>query len=213
MAVADVTQVGYGAGGRQSAYTARNRAALISAAQAVMAEIGPGATIEQLVAQAQVSPTTIYNYFESKDALFAEALDQMWRDFVLWAYDGRPPADNFGAMLDVCRKLFRADDSHPVFARVLRNTLSQPDFIIQSVSEGGTTTLKHIVKSGGLDADDFDQRLNLWAYCIAGILHRVYVSGDLSPEDADHSLQISLSIWNIGPETAGELIPRIEANS
>jgi len=211
--MANVTQAGYGTGGRQSAYTARNRAALISAAQAVMADIGPGATIEQLVAQAQVSPTTIYNYFDNKDALFAEALDQMWRDFVLWAYDGRPPADNFGTMLDVCRKLFRADDSHPVFAQVLRNTLNQPDFIIQSVSEGGTTTLKHIVDSGGLDAQDFDQRLNLWSYCIAGILHRVYVSCDLSPEDADHSLQISLSIWNIGPEAARELIPRIDANS
>jgi len=211
--MAKETHVGYGAGGRQAAYTARNRAALISAAQAVMAEVGPGATIEQLVAQAQVSPTTIYNYFDNKDALFAEALDQMWQDFVLWAYNGRAPATDFATMLDVCRKLFRADDSHPIFARVLRNTLNQPDFIIQSVSEGGTNTLKHIVESGGLDAEDFDQRLNLWSYCIAGILHRVYVSRDLSPDDADHSLQISLSIWNIGPEAARELIPRIDANS
>ena len=39
-------------GGRQAAYTARNRAALIKAGQEVLAEIGPSATIEQLAAHA-----------------------------------------------------------------------------------------------------------------------------------------------------------------
>jgi hypothetical protein len=50
-------------GNRQAAYSARNRAALIKHAQEVLAEVGPSATIEQLSAHAQVSPTTIYKYF------------------------------------------------------------------------------------------------------------------------------------------------------
>ena len=57
-------------GGRQAAYSARNRAALIKAGQEVLAEIGPQATIEQLADHAQVSPTTIYKYFENKENFF-----------------------------------------------------------------------------------------------------------------------------------------------
>ena len=56
-------QVDQASGGRQAAYSARNRAALIKVAQEVLAEIGPSATIEQLAMHAQVSPTTIYKYF------------------------------------------------------------------------------------------------------------------------------------------------------
>ena len=61
------------AGNRQAAYTSRNRAALIKSGQEVLADIGPGATIEDLANHAQVSPTTIYKYFESKEVLFSEA--------------------------------------------------------------------------------------------------------------------------------------------
>ena len=60
-------------GGRQAAYAARNRAALLKAGQEVLAEIGPSATIEQLAGHAQVSPTTIYKYFTNKDELFIQA--------------------------------------------------------------------------------------------------------------------------------------------
>ena len=55
--------------GRQAAYSARNRAALIKHAQEVLAEVGPSATIEQLASHAQVSPTTIYKYFANKEVL------------------------------------------------------------------------------------------------------------------------------------------------
>jgi AcrR family transcriptional regulator len=65
-------------GGRQAAYSARNRTALIKVAQEVLAEIGPTATIEQLSAHAQVSPTTIYKYFENKEVLFQEAIAELW---------------------------------------------------------------------------------------------------------------------------------------
>ena len=46
-------------GGRQAAYSARNRARLIKDAQEVLAEIGPSATIEQIASHAEVSPTTL----------------------------------------------------------------------------------------------------------------------------------------------------------
>jgi AcrR family transcriptional regulator len=203
--MANLTQPAYGTNGRQSAYTARNRAALIASAQEVLAQTGPGATIEHLVAQAKVSPTTIYNYFDNKEALFSEALHHMWRDWVDWAHDGRSKDESIETMLDVCRKLFRANQTHPKFARVLRNTLDNPAFVIQAVKDDGTTALRRVAKLSGLEASEFDKRLNLWTYCLAGILHGVFVTGELSPADADLSLRMSLSLWNVSPEVASQL--------
>ena len=84
-------QVAKAAGGRQAAYTARNRAALIKAGQEVLAAIGPQATIEQLSEHAQVSPTTIYKYFENKDVLFLEALSQIWESTISSVNQSRLP--------------------------------------------------------------------------------------------------------------------------
>ena len=89
-------------GGRQAAYSARNRAALIKAAQEVLAEIGPSATIEQLAAHAQVSPTTIYKYFASKELLFSEAISEMYQEWIIWAYNGAPPGGSLETTLDIC---------------------------------------------------------------------------------------------------------------
>ena len=203
--MANVTQPRHDARGRQSAYTTRNRAALITAAQQVLARYGPNATIEQLVAEAKVSPTTIYNYFDNKEALLSEALDHMWREWVDWAHDGRPQGESFETMLEVCRRLFRATTSHPQFAQVLRNTLDNPAFVIQAVKDDGTAALRNVAKLGGLETTEFDKRLNLWTYCLAGILHGVFVTGELSPADADLSLRMSLSLWDVSPELATQL--------
>jgi len=77
---------------RLSAATTRNRAALIRSAQHVLAEIGPDATVEQFVAHAEVSPTTIYNHFGSKEAMFSQALAQIFREWLRvgsWRCSGR----------------------------------------------------------------------------------------------------------------------------
>ena len=195
-------------GGRQAAYTARNRAALISAAQQVLADFGVEGTVEQLVAQARVSPATIYNYFGSKEALLTEALGQIWADWVLWAYAGKQPGESFDGMIDVCRKLFRVGQSHPLFSQVLNKTLKDPTFVIAAVGGNGKSTLKDVVAQGGLEGSDFDKRVNLWAYSLAGILHGVHVTGELTPAEADVSLSISLCLWNISPAKASELTSR-----
>jgi AcrR family transcriptional regulator len=195
-------------GGRQSAYTARNRAALVSSAQQVLADFGVEATVEQILSQAHVSPATIYNYFENKDALLTEALNEMWQQWLLWGYGGKQPGESFGDMIDVCRKLFRVGQSHPLFARVLSKTLKDPSFVIDAVAGDAMPTLRAVAGPGGLASSDFDRRAKLWAYSLAGILHGVHVTGELSPEEADASLAISLSLWNLSPAKASKLTSR-----
>jgi AcrR family transcriptional regulator len=105
-------QSAQGGGNRQAAYSARNKARLIKDAQIVLAEIGPSATIEQIADHAEVSPTTIYKYFENKDHLFVEALSEAWLDFILWANQNMTSGNMLEITLDAGRKLFWAKKTH-----------------------------------------------------------------------------------------------------
>jgi AcrR family transcriptional regulator len=196
------------AGNRQAAYTSRNRAALIKSGQEVLADIGPGATIEDLANHAQVSPTTIYKYFESKEVLFSEALADIYQRWIIWAYNGKPPGQSFESTLDAGRKLFWVKQSHPLFAKILHNTLRDPSFVISAVRSGAESVFKNYAELGILEKKDFEQRFILWAYCYAGILTAVHLTEDLSPTQAEESLGIALSIWGIGEAKAKKIISR-----
>lgn len=195
-------------GGRQAAYTARNRAKLLTSAQQVLANIGPKATIEQIADIAEVSPTTIYKYFDNKEILFSEALDLMWREWVVWSYNGAPPAQSLEAVLDSARKLFWVRQTHPLFAKILHNTLETPMFLIQAVSGGGTEVFRGLAERGELKNQDFENRLLIWAYCLAGLLTAVHVTEQLSPTEAEVAFGIGLSIWGVSDTKAKKLMAR-----
>ena len=195
-------------GNRQAAYSARNRAALIKAGQEVLAEIGPGATIEQIADHAQVSPTTIYKYFASKEVLFAEALGEIYERWVTWAYNGTPRGGSLETTLDTGRKLFWVKQSHPLFAKILHNTLRDPSFVIMATKNGAESVFKNHAELGILNNEDFDKRFIVWSYSYAGILTAVHVTGELSPTEADESLGLALSIWGLSEAKAKKLISR-----
>jgi AcrR family transcriptional regulator len=196
-------------GGRQAAYSARNRAALIKVAQEVLAEIGPTATIEQLAAHAQVSPTTIYKYFVNKDVLFMEALVEIWGGWLMWANELKAPGDRLERTLDSGRKLFWARQTHPHFADILHNTLAEdPNIMVKSDQGVGKIVFGELAASGVLKNDDFEERFILWTNIYAGILSAVFVSEELTPEEANVAFGIGLSVWGISEAKAKKLISR-----
>jgi AcrR family transcriptional regulator len=196
-------------GGRQAAYSARNRARLIKDAQIVLAEIGPSATIEQIAAHAEVSPTTIYKYFEHKDQLFFEALGEAWIGFLIWANQLKAPGDRLERTLDSGRKLFYARKSHPLFAEMLHNCLTEmPDLLSLADRGEGKKVFQEIAASGELRADDFEKRYVLWINIYNGILKSVFVTKELSPAEADVAFGIGLSVWGISEAKAKKLISR-----
>jgi AcrR family transcriptional regulator len=195
-------------GGQSLSASQRNRLALIKSAQEVLADIGPEATVEQFVAHAGVSSTTIYNHFYNKETLFKEALAEAWREWIDWAHGGIPADENFETMIDGCRKLFRAAKTHPEFSRLISKSLSYPGFVLAAVQADGLPALKKVARLAGLTKSDFDKRTRLFSYCIAGILHGVHTTNELSPADADVSLGIALGIWNISPEKAKSIVSR-----
>jgi len=196
-------------GSRQAAYSARNRARLVKDAQEVLAEIGPSATIEQIAAHAEVSPTTIYKYFENKDLLFVEALSQAWSGFLTWANEQKAPGDRLERTLDSARKLYWAGQTHPLFANMLHNCLNDmSDFLIQSDRGEGKRVFSELAASGELKQEDFEKRWILWVNLFNAILKSVFVTEDLTPSEAEVALGIGLSVWGISEAKAKKLISR-----
>jgi AcrR family transcriptional regulator len=196
-------------GGRQAAYSARNRAALLKAGREILAEIGPTATIEQLASHAQVSPTTIYKYFENKDALFLEALAEIWGGWLMWANELKAPGDRLERTLDSGRKLFWARKTHPHFADILHKTLAEdPNILVKSDQGVGKIVFGELAASGVLKNDDFEERFILWTNIYAGILSAVFVTEELTPAQAEVAFGIGLSVWGISEAKAKKLISR-----
>ena len=193
---------------RQAAYTARNKASLVLAAQKILAEIGPAATIEEISSIAQFSPTTIYKYFPNKEALFTEAMSQIWSEWVLWSYNGKHPTESLEVVIDSARKLFWIKQTHPLFAKILHNTLSNPEFIINAVSGPGRDVFKELARRGEIAKTDFDNRLHLYAYTLAGLLTAVHVTESMSPAEADHALGYALRIFEVSEARAKKIVSR-----
>ena len=192
---------------RQAGYSARNKARLIKDAQEILADIGPSATIEQIATRAEVSPTTIYKYFKNKDELFIQALGDMWHGWVSWAFAQTSTKDDLEAVVEVARRLFRVNETHPDFARVLHNTLKEmPDFFIQADQETARKVFGILASKGQIKQEDLNYRFGLWTSMYSGLNTSVHVTGVLSPTDADHALAIALSIWGITPAKAKKMV-------
>jgi AcrR family transcriptional regulator len=196
------------AGNRQAAYSARNRAALIKHAQEVLAEVGPSATIEQLAAHAQVSPTTIYKYFANKEVLFSEAFSQLWEEWINWSGQTRSPGEPLENVLDAGRKLFRIKQHDPLLAQVLHNVVKDPEFAINAVQGEGAKAFTALAKMGAVKSEDLQERLILWQHIYTGICISLYGNESISPEEADVALGIGLSVWGISEAKAKKIISR-----
>jgi len=196
------------AGNRQAAYSARNRAALIKHAQEVLAEIGSSATIEQLSAHAQVSPTTIYKYFNNKEVLFAEALNQLWEEWLKWSGQTRSPGEPLENVLDAGRKLFRIKQHDPILAQVLHNVVKDPQFAMGALQGEGDKVFTTLATMGAIKSEDLEARLILWKNIFTGICVSLYGNEEISPGEADVALGIGLSVWGISEAKAKKIISR-----
>jgi AcrR family transcriptional regulator len=194
-------------GNRQAAYSARNKVRLVKDAQEVLAEIGPSATIEQLAAHAEVSPTTIYKYFENKDRLFLEALSEMWHNWVSWSFAQTTATDDLEATIESMRRVFRLKQTHPQLAQVIHNTLRQfPDFIVDADEGTAKRVFGKFASAGKINGENFDQRFEIWTGIIYGLLEAIYVTEKFTTEEADVALGIGLSVWGITEAKAKKLM-------
>jgi hypothetical protein len=143
--------------------------------------------------------------FESKEAFLSEALSDLWNEWVLWGYDGRPVAADFETVLDVCRRLFRVNKRKTLFGRVLKKTFGNSTFVLDSLLAASTPAFMAVAPQSSVEIDDFDTRFAMFTACLVGIFQGVFVSEKFSPDDADKALRVSLSIWNLNQSQAEQL--------
>lgn len=192
--------------GRQDAYRARTRAALIRSALDVMGKTGFAATIEELAANAEVSPATIYNHFGSKEEYLKQALAQIWQENVDKFYEGRSQTESLAATISVCRKLFRVSRKSSTFGKVLTKTMGDSAHVIDAVLPTAEGPFREVASKEKLPEADFELRLALWSFCLAGIFREIFVTANISADDADRALAISMTIWNIDPLEGHKLV-------
>ena len=193
---------------RQVAYSARNRLRLVRDAQDVLADIGLEATMEQLAFRAEVSPTTIYKYFGSKEALFSEAILQMWQEWLQWACEAETPCESFESWVTTNRKFLRVRQTHPFFGRVLQHILGNPDFLLHTLNGPSRKALKLLEKRGEIPGDDLEIKILLWSQAEAGIFSGVHATEVLSLTEADYALGLSLKLFNISDSRIKELLSK-----
>jgi len=193
-------------GNRQAAYSARNKARLIKDAQEVLAEIGPSATIEQIAAHAEVSPTTIYKYFENKDELFIQALGELWHPWVTWSFAQSTTTDYFQAAIEGVRRLFRVKETHPFFAQVIHNTFKEmPEFFIKADEATAKRVFSELASAGQISNEDFELKFGLWTSMFFGLVTEVHVTETLTPAQADAGLAIALTVWGTSEAKAKKI--------
>ncbi len=185
---------------RQAAYSIRNRARLIHDAQEVLAVIGLEATMEQVAAHIGVSPTTIYKYFGSKEALLSEAFLQIWEEWLTWSHEAETPCESLESLVVTSRKFVRVKQTHPFFGKVLRKVLGNPEFLVNELSGPSKVALRNLAKKGEIAGDDLDIKVLLWSQAEAGIFSGVHATEVLTPTEADYALGLSLKLFNVSDD-------------
>lgn len=199
-------EVGLPINGRNAAYVARNREALLSKAIEVFSTLGPEATVEEIADHAKVSVTTIYGHFTSKEMLFEAALTKAFIDWTIWADDvvGKNGKTLAGFVM-MPRMFFRMRDTHPLYANAARSNFAA--FVENS--EIFSTEFKNLatqlLKSGELEMDNPKIRLENFFSMILGIFQRVVTDPRMSFKEADLALELALGMLGISSAKAKKL--------
>jgi TetR/AcrR family transcriptional regulator of autoinduction and epiphytic fitness len=148
-----------------SRLTDRKRAAILDAAVAEFRQSGYAATsMDRVAASAGVSKRTVYNHFPSKEALFAQILEQLWErsiDGLDLAYSKeRPLRAQLLELLDQKLRLLH-DENFADLARVaIAAGLHSPELAQEVVArmgdreEGLTTWIRAAAADGRLKTPD-----------------------------------------------------------
>ena len=192
--------------GRKSAYVARNRASLIRAAQHVFAESGPTASIESVAAYAEVSPSTVYKHFETKDNLLSISLLEAFSQWSGWAQEQIDDVSDPLTSLVLPMRLFvRLRTTHPLFAQLVKSCFSEIHKIMPITNTGFAEELQHLHDNKVIVIDNIDIRVMNHGSVLAGILEMQLHNASSTEEDADTAIEIALGMLCISAAKAKKL--------
>lgn len=192
--------------GRKSAYVARNRAALIKAAQTVLADIGPEASIEDFAEAAQISVSTIYKHFENKDALIDVAFVEAFRDWEAWADEAQETIKDPLEELVVPMRLFlRLKRTHPLYAGMMARNFSNLGKYLLPNSENLLIHAKELHAAKVLTCDNIPVRIRSVSASLVAALGDQLFNPDSKESDGDIAIEVILDLLSIPSAKAKKL--------
>ena len=173
---------------RRQEESERKRARILEAAQACLGERGyAGATVTEIARRAGVSNGLLYQFFTNKEALIAQVLEEIVRDWVR-AMVPRPDESAAGALEGMFRRSVDFCRSHPLLPALLRG---DPDLQLARMGAAGRDRVgphRELVASilaRGIEAGEFRGDLDVAA--IADVICQLQsdYSGRAYRNDAD----------------------------
>lgn len=192
--------------GRKAAYVARNRAALIKAAQHVLAETGPDASIEEFAEAAQISVSTIYKHFENKDALIDAAFVEAFREWEAWADEAlgtiKDPLEELVAPM---RLFLRLKRSHPLYAGMMARNFPNLGKYLGANTENLQMHVKELHAAKIITCENIPIRIrSISASLVAALGDQLFNPG-AKESDGDTAIEVILDLLSIPTAKAKKL--------
>jgi AcrR family transcriptional regulator len=146
-----------------------NRERLVSAAEAVFAERGPNATLDDVAAAAEVGPATLYRRFANKEALVEEVLRGFFQRLIDVARTAEqaPPERGLDTFLrtvgiELARK---AGLSAPVWGDLA------PQSLVEELRGLSSKLLRRAQRVGAVRADVNPDDITAAVWALRGVIH------------------------------------------
>jgi len=192
--------------GRKSAYVGRNHAALLRASQQLLAEIGPGASMDQFAEAAEVSVSTIYKHFENKEALIEAAYIGAYLDWELWAKGvAEVIEDPLEELVMPMRLFLRLKKTHPLYAAMSARNLADLPRYFNGTEEGLVEHIGELMKANIIEIESPAIRIRSISACVLAGLADQLLNPAATEKDADATVEVALSILGISPAKAKKL--------
>ncbi|MBW2314040.1 MAG: TetR/AcrR family transcriptional regulator [Deltaproteobacteria bacterium] len=180
----------------------KTRRQLIDAGLRALAEKGEGLTVSDVVAEADVSNGTFYNYFVDRDELFLVLAEHVAMSIAAAAASAPvlDPARRFA--LATARVILRAVGDE-TWARVILRLMSRPGAGVQ-LSRYLREDLAEGLAQGRFDTGADDATLDQVTGLVAMTIRRV-VEGDAQPDAPERAVERGLRALGVASEEAAEL--------
>ena len=193
--------------GRKSAYVARNRAAILKAAQHGLADIGPEVTVDQIAELAQMSVSTLYMHFQDKEELFATAIQGAFTDWESWKDEQLVGISDPLLRLIIPMRLYvRVASTHPLYANLIIRNHEMISRLLPKFSVEISKEVKSLVTSGKIVIDKPETRvLNLTAVLFAQLQQQL-LNPTRKIAEADEAIAIALTMLGITENAAKKIM-------
>jgi AcrR family transcriptional regulator len=192
--------------GRKSAYFARNKLAILKSTQEVLASIGHLATVDQVAEHAEVSVSTIYKHFKTKEVLFQAAFTSAFESWEKWVFETiRYQEDPLVRFVLPLRLFPRLKRTHSVYAAMAVNNSAEIPLYITKMTKSFQVDAIELAKNKILTVTDLDIRLRFVLASLAEILLTQILNPKAKESDVDKEIEILLNLLGINPAKASKL--------